>query len=65
MVIAVAGSFLLMIWLCWFTLNVSLDTSRSTHFENRHDVRVNVLFGLVVAAIVVIMVAVLRLNGAI
>jgi divalent metal cation (Fe/Co/Zn/Cd) transporter len=65
MVLAVAGSFLLTIWLCWFTLNVALDTSRSTYFEDRHNLRVNLLFGSIVAAFVAILWSVLRVKGAI
>lgn len=62
-VLAVATAFVLTIWLCWFALNLALDTSRATRAENRRYVRTNVVFGSVLVTVLALTMLMLRLNG--
>lgn len=65
MILAIATAFVLTIWFCWFALNLTLDTSRETHSENRRYVRTNLAFGAVIATILAVALLLLRLNGSI
>ena len=65
MILAIATAFVLTIWLCWFGLNLALDTSRATHAENRRYVRTNLGFAAFLVTVLALMLLILRLNGSI
>lgn len=63
MILAIATAFVLTIWLCWFALNLVLDTSRETRSESQHYVRTNLAFAAALVTILAVNLLILRLGG--
>jgi hypothetical protein len=60
MILTIAAVFVLTIWLCWFALNLVLDTSRESYLENRRYIRTNLTFAMALIIFIAVMLTVMR-----